>query len=147
MSVLQFFLLNCDYYVIADYSGAPDNELLTQDNSSSDIKLDHPQPGVTTIMNNNLGGSTHPATEYISPSSLSAIKAERTDIAVDAGEYQNNRQSTDDETMETSSVWTDRQSKDVWNNSPQPSPSSDRENHMWNEHMKKHAEIRQEAAD
>lgn len=97
-------------------------------------------------INNNLS-SPLPPTEYANMPPLTSLKEERDELSGTEYEGSGRQQSMDhDNNMETS-VWTDRQSRDVWNNSPQPSPpQSDREIHVWNSHLKKTG-ISQEAAD
>jgi len=74
----------------------------------------------------------------------SAREGHTREDGLESTDYTSSRQSCDDTNMEAS-VWVDRKSRDVWNSSPQPSPSSDHENHVWREHMKNHVEISQEA--
>ncbi|XP_067929346.1 forkhead box protein P1-like isoform X3 [Watersipora subatra] len=112
-----------------------DREASTQDNAD-DIKL---EGSSTTAMNSTINPQTP---EF---PSMSGLKDGHAGLEPNS-EYQNTRQSTEDNSMETS-VWTDRRSRDVWNNSPQPSPKSDRGNRVWNEHLNNHREISQEAAD
>lgn len=129
--------------VVFNYSALSEKDTLHQENSN-DIKL---EPGTTAVVDNNLNSQVpaefNSSREFSSP--ITALKEQHPSLD-SAAEYQNNRQSMEDESMETS-VWADRRSRDVWNNSPQASPQSDRENHMWNEHMNNHREISQEAAD